>query len=258
MRTPIAYLEKAGDEWLDDFVYIARQALIERGYKIIPFDGSDMENSLLNKVFVPEEDLIIGSVEATIAYFNKCGIAIPKSISYPDELKKYLGRNIIETTFGELGDDYPYFVKPSNQVKLFTGDVVEKKEHLGYLIDSGAKKDTPVFKSTLIDFASEYRCFITNGEIKGIQYYQGDFKLYPDTFIIQGMVDAYTDCPSAYTLDVGVVKVMSNNGKFIYHYTTLVEVNDMWAIGSYGFNGKDYVLMCARRMKEIINISNNK
>lgn len=243
MRTPVAYLEKAGNEWLDDFVYIARQPLIERGYKIIAFDGCDMENTLLNKVIVPEEDVIIGSVEATIAYFKECNIEVPKPLGYPESLKNFLGRTIIETTFGELGDDYPYFVKPSGQVKLFTGDVVEKKEHLGYLIDSGAKPETPVFKSTLINFISEFRCFVTNGQLKGIQYYLGDFTEFPDTTDIARMIAAYRDCPSAYTLDVGI----GEDGK-----TYLVEVNDMWAIGSYGFNGKDYALMCARRMKEIV------
>lgn len=255
MRTPIAYLEKAGDEWLDDFVYIARQPLIERGYKIIPFDGSDMENTLLNKMLVPEEDVIIGSVEATVAYFNECGIDIPKPLGYPESLKPYLGRDIIETTFGELGNDYPYFVKPSGQVKLFTGDVISKPIHLEYLVLSGAKPETPVFKSTLVDFKCEYRCFVTNGEVRGIQYYQGDFNIYPDTHVIKDMVNSYKDCSSAYTLDVGVVFVPSKDGKHIYHVTALVEVNDMWAIGSYGFNGSDYALMCARRMKEIVRLN---
>lgn len=252
MRKPKAYLEKAGGEWLDDFVYISRQPLIERGYDIVAFDGSDMENTLLNKMIVPHEDIIIGSVEATVAFFNYCNIEVPKAISYPESLKPYLGRDIIETTFGELtSEGYPYFVKPSSQIKLFTGDVVSHDEHLGYLVLSGAKPETEVYKSTLIDFVSEYRCFVTNGVVRGIQYYQGDFKIYPDPYVIQNMVNDYKDCPSAYTLDVGVVLNKTKDGKYIYHHTMLVEVNDMWAIGSYGFNGNDYALMCARRMKEI-------
>jgi hypothetical protein len=57
------------------------------------------------------------------------------------------------------------------------------------------------------------------------------------------MVEAYKNCPSAYTLDVGLIA----SGE-----TVLVEVNDMWAIGSYGLDGRDYALLCARRMKEIM------
>jgi hypothetical protein len=244
MAKPNAYLEKAGDEWLDDFVYISKQALIERGYKVIPFDGSDMENTLLNKSFNVDEDLIIGSVQATEAYFRINNISIPKSLSYPKSLKKYLGRDIVETTFGELDNNFPYFVKPSGQVKLFTGGVIESKTHLGYLETfDKCKADTKVFKSEVMEFVSEFRCFVLSGELKGIQYYLGDFTVFPDVNRIARMIASYNDCPSAYTLDVGV----SNDGK-----TYLVEVNDMWAIGSYGFNSKDYVLACARRMKEII------
>ena len=56
------------------------------------------------------------------------------------------------------------------------------------------------------------------------------------------MVKDYTSSPVAYTLDVGVTA----DGD-----TILVEVNDMWAIGSYGFDAKMYALMCVRRMKEL-------
>lgn len=258
MRKPIAFLEKAGDEWLDDFVYIARQPLIERGYDIVAFDGSDMENTLLNKRINPETDLIVGSVEATVAWFNECGIEVPKALGYPDSLRPYLGREIIDTTFGDLDNDFPYFVKPSTQVKLFTGDVVSKKEHLGYLRDSGAVDSTPLHKSTLINFLSEYRCFVMSGQLKGIQFYKGDFRILPDVKEIIKMIGDYYNsgkAPSCFTLDVGVVRKMPTSPLVNVQQTRLVEVNDFWAIGSYGFNGKDYALMCARRMKEIYNNS---
>ena len=63
--------------------------------------------------------------------------------------------------------------------------------------------------------------------------------------IVNEMVDVFeksTEAPSAYTLDVGITKE---------GLTLLVEVNDMWAIGSYGLDGDTYALLCARRMKEI-------
>jgi len=51
--------------------------------------------------------------------------------------------------------------------------------------------------------------------------------------VLKYMTDReYKESPVAYTLDVGV-----NNGQ-----TSLVEVNDMWAIGSYGFDSKIYAL----------------
>ena len=56
------------------------------------------------------------------------------------------------------------------------------------------------------------------------------------------MISKYTESPVSYTLDVGVIK----SGE-----TALVEVNDMWAIGSYGFDAKTYVRMSIDRFMEI-------
>ena len=247
MRKPRAYLEKAGSEWLDDFVYISRDPLIRRGYDIIAFDGSDMENTLLNKVINTDEDIIIGSVEATVEFFKYCNVEIPKSISYPESLKTYLGREIVEMDFRDLNSNhYPCFVKPANQIKLFTGDVVSHDDHIGYLVLSGAKPETKIIKSTLIDFISEYRCFVTRGDLKGMKHYLGDFEIFPNMEIVHEMISEFeksNEAPWAYTIDVGV----TNNG-----LTLLVEVNDMWAIGSYGLDGDTYALLCARRMKQIL------
>ena len=60
--------------------------------------------------------------------------------------------------------------------------------------------------------------------------------------MIEDMISSYKSSNCAYTLDVGVMEHGS---------TVLIEVNDMWAIGSYGMNAKDYTLACVRRMREI-------
>ena len=86
--------------------------------------------------------------------------------------------------------------------------------------------------------------------MRGIQFYQGDFKILPDDEKIEEMIRSWKDCPVAYTLDVGVADIPRNRG---HNNTILVEVNDMWAIGSYGFDSKEYSLMCVRRMRQIIN-----
>ena len=240
-----AYLEQINNDWLDDFVYISKYPLIEfHERKIIPFDGEDL--SSLEKLNInPKEDICIGSVEACTKFFELCNVPVPKAISYPEELKKYLGRDIIKTTFGQLGEDYPYFIKPSEDIKLFTGDVITKDYHKQLLKDFyNCTDSTPVFKSPIIDFVSEYRVFVSNGKIYGIKHYKGDFTKFIDPNVVKRMVDAYKDCPSAYTLDVGLT---------VLGETLLVEVNDMWAIGSYGLDGKTYALLCVRRMKEILN-----
>lgn len=242
-----AYLEQIDKEWLDDFVYISKYPLIEfHERKIIPFDGEDL--SCLKKLNInPKEDICIGSVEACTKFFELCNVPVPKAISYPEELKRYLGRDIITTTFGELGNDYPYFIKPSEEIKLFTGDVIINDHHKQLLKEFyNCTDSTPIFKSSVITFVSEYRVFVSNGKIYGIKHYKGDFNKFIDPNVVKRMVDTYKDCPSAYTLDVGLT---------LLGETLLVEVNDMWAIGSYGLDGKTYALLCVRRMKEILNQS---
>lgn len=240
-----AFLEQVAKDWFDEFVYITKYQFELNGMTVIPFDGLNLPASLMKYDIDPKTDICIGSVEATNEFFKLCGVESPKSISYPKELKNYLGRNIIETTYGELGDDYPYFVKPAEDIKLFTGDTVLNDRHKRDLGSYGSCKDsTKVFKSEIVNFQSEYRVFASLGEIRGIRHYRGNPLILFDPSIITDMVNSYKDCPSAYTLDIGV----TDKGE-----TLLVEVNDMWAISSYGLEPKVYALLCHRRMREILN-----
>lgn len=239
-----AFLEQIDKQWLDDFVYISRYPLIERDYEIIPFNGEDIDTCFSKHEIDPKEDICIGSVEATTKFFEKCGVSTPKYLGYPESLKKFLGRGIIKTTFDKLGNDYPYFIKPSDDVKLFTGDIIKSdKDRSMFIHWKFCNDNTPVYKSEYVNFTTEYRVFVSYGKIWGIKHYRGDFKKFIDVSIVEEMIEAYKDCPSAFTLDVG----LTDDGR-----TLLVEVNDMWAIGSYGLNGRIYALLCARRMREIL------
>lgn len=239
----LAFLEQLNGEWLDDFVYLSRYPLIEMGYEIAPFNGE--YTGCFNKYDIDRNnDICIGSVEATVKFFELCGVSVPKYIGYPESLKEFLGRDIIRTMFDKLDDSYPYFIKPADDVKLFTGDIIKSDKDKKLFLEFGfCKLDTPVYKSEAVDFISEYRAFVSKGEIRGIKHYRGDFKKFIDIDAVHRMVDAYKDCPSAFTLDVG----LTSDGR-----TLLVEVNDMWAIGSYGLDGRIYALLCVRRMKEIL------
>lgn len=242
-----AFLEKIGGEWLDDFVYMSKQPLLERELEVIEFDGDDMENTLLNQSLNIETDILIGSVQATVKFFEACGIETPKYLGYPLELKKWFGRNITSMYGSDLKKlEKPYFVKPKTDVKLFTGEVISSDFQLDFLREHyGLRDDTEVFVSSVVDIKSEYRCFVRDGDLKGIQYYSGDFTEYPNTLTISEMIcelEKVDNVPCAYTLDVGVTE----DGR-----TILIEMNDMWAIGSYGHNAREYVLACIRRMNEI-------
>lgn len=233
-----AFLEQTDtNEWFEDFVYNSKFTLEQRGFEIVPFIG---------KVNVPVDkkyDIIFASVQATEDFFNKCGIKIPEYLGYPDSLKKYLHRNIKKIFVKDI-DVYPIFIKPAENIKEFTGELLEEESSLDFMKKyMEVKDDTLVYASEPIEFISEYRCFIHHNELKGIHYYQGDYKKYIDADIVENMIKDYKDSPIAYTLDVGVTKFG----------TSLVEINDMWSIGSYGFDYKQYVNMCIDRMFEIKN-----
>lgn len=239
-----AFLEKNDGEWLDDFVYMSRAPLYNMGVEIIPFDGVNL-NGFFEKYSFNKKDILIGSVEATARFFEACGVEVPKYLGYPDSLKDFYNRKIDKTTLSEYGNDYPFFIKPAEDVKMFTGALIESESSLKFLTDyCGLTDNTLLYISEPVKFVSEYRCFVHKGELKGIQHYLGDFTVYPEPIVIKHMIKAYDESPIAYTLDVGVL----DTGE-----TTLVEVNDMWAIGSYGFDSKIYVRMCIDRMMEIFN-----
>jgi hypothetical protein len=243
-----AYLEQAGGEWLDDFVYMSKEPLKMLGFEIRAFDGDDMENTLTCYPLDINRDVIIGSVGATMEFFKGCGIETPKYLGYPKELRLYLSREIRECQMGDLFQglyQYPYFIKPKNDVKLFTGFVAESIKDLKYLEETETNyvDDTEVYITAVLpEIASEYRCFVHEDKLVGIQHYLGDFKIFPSIHMIEDMISSYKSSNCAYTLDVGVMEHGS---------TVLIEVNDMWAIGSYGMNAKDYTLACVRRMREI-------
>lgn len=96
----------------------------------------------------------------------------------------------------------------------------------------------PMYKHTLpngkylvsekIDMICEYRCFVYNNQLRGIQYYSGDFTQFLDVAFVKRCMKTYEqDAPIAYTLDVGV---NDHDGTFV------IEVHDFWSCGLYGFS----------------------
>lgn len=239
-------MEKINKDWLDDFVFMSQFPLRDMGYELKPVDttfGFTLTNPNIN------EDIFIGSVDATEQFFAECDVETPKYIGYPESLisnPSIMRRGVSKVMVKDLSQyDYPYFVKPSTQVKLFTGDVIENDSQMKIFRDYyDVVDETELYKCDVVDFLSEYRCFVHRGVLKGLEHYRGDFKLFPSIPTIEYMISEFTDAPVAYSLDVG----LTPDGE-----TLLVEVNDMWALGSYGFDAEIYTKMVIDRFKEIAN-----
>jgi hypothetical protein len=184
----------------------------------------------------PRDLVPVGSVEFVTEFCNMKGIAVPGNISYPEELRRFLGREIWSDTYGNV--DSNLFVKPQ-QTKVFTGAIKES-------IDETVNDAEPVWVSTPVQFTSEYRFYIIDKEIAGYSRYDpGDNDdIEPDVTVVEQMVAAYATQPIAYSIDVGI-----HNGD-----TILIEVNDGWSLGYYPWGSmteQRYIELIRKRWQEI-------
>ena len=112
--------------------------------------------------------------------------------------------------------------------------------------------------SSLVNILSEYRVFIYQDMILGIQYYNGDFMVMPDTRSIKNMVDLYVwdygygNAPVAWTLDVAVI-----NTEF-GQQTAVIECHEFFSCGLYGFTSPRLPFMFSRTWYDILKRINQR
>lgn len=247
-----AFLEKNEfKDYLDDFVYISKYELMNRGIEVVDFDGTDLKN--LERKAPVRGDICIGSVQACERFFELVGInrELYKYIGFPKELFPFYKRHIGVTDKLPEVFDKPFFIKPRVGVKSFTGCVVDSAARLEFV-----KKYCPditgcddMYITDTLDIVSEYRCFVSRIDLVGIQWYAGDFTVMLDAKMIEEIkscIERYLMSPIAYTLDFGILR----DGSLV-----LIEINDMWAIGSYGLSAKIYVDSTMRRFNELYRVS---
>jgi hypothetical protein len=178
----------------------------------------------------------VGSVEFVKKYCLLNDITLPDNISYPDELTRFLNRDVWSGVYGEVKENQ--FCKPKN-TKCFTGGI--KKD-----IEEVVSPEEPVWISDKVSFSSEWRFYILNKKILGYSRYDsGDNEAQPNVKMVEEMISLYLSSPVGYSIDVGWV-----DGK-----TTLVEVNDGWSLGYYrwgNMKGEDYIKLITERWKEIV------
>jgi hypothetical protein len=201
-----------------------------------------------------ETTLVHGWVNVVHKALKQIGVPIPPPLDYPEELFGFLGREIRMTTLGEVHKAFiedeakpehikPVFIKPIAH-KMFTGHTIERFRDLAET--SNVDMTMPVWVSGIVDFVSEYRCFVHEGALLGIHRYYGDNWILPDKNTVIQMIKAYQGCrnvPVAYGLDVGVTR----EGK-----TLLVEVNDQYALGNYALGSLPYAEATVARWEQMV------
>lgn len=219
--------------------YTAYQGFCALG--IMPKFYSD-ENELEN---CRPNDLIVGRVSTIVKRLSVLGIKIDE-YDYPEELTQYLGRSVWNDTLDSImnsEDKWPVFVKPVRD-KAFVGFILRKEEDLPRLYR--ATQTEPVLCSELVNFLSEWRVFVRYGDVVDVRPYSGDWKKIYDPATIESAVNDFTSAPAGYAIDFGV----TDKGE-----TRLIEVNDGFALGTYGIDPIQYAKLLSARWSELLNIT---
>ena len=190
------------------------------------------------------DDLIVAGVSVTKRRLAAYGVLVPE-YDYPEELKDLLGRNVwTDTLEGVLSkpETWPVFVKPVRD-KAFVGFVLRKETDVPRLRDT--RRDEPVLCSEIVDFRREWRVFVRYGNVLDVRPYGGDWHYQYDSDVIDRAVARYVNAPAGYAMDFGV----TGTGQ-----TLLVEVNDGFALGSYGIDPVEYARLLSARWCELVGI----
>ena len=171
----------------------------------------------------------IGSVEFVTSWFKRFHDHTPKPINIPDELNvpAYTKRPVVNGTHMDI-EDLPHgkwFVKSMDKIKGLA-EMLKIDDTHSWSIPAGNYQ-----MSEEIDIAGEWRVFVYQGEIVGVQNYCGDFMEFPNMPTVASMIRDYKSAPVAYTLDVGV--------RYGFHDTFIIEVHDFFSCGLYGFANHD-------------------
>ena len=231
-------LQKINGEIKHDFVLTAMHAMEyynwknRSNYKCVKIDISDIEN-LSPSLY--QESIPIGSIEfVTLFYKHVFNKDMPKPINVPTQLFKYSNREIgnfhlQDESFNDnvllnKNFDERVFLKSNDIIKHPSNGFYYKKD----LINISDINNCQISNIIKNDNFTEYRCFVYKNELVGIQYYCGNFRIFPNLNIIDSMINDYSIyAPISYTLDIGTY---SNEDAFV------IECHNFYSCGLYGFN----------------------
>lgn len=243
-----AYIQEYGNHKIEPEHSDLKTVLESRGVDCTLFTAKRL---LRNQLPTDRQTLIAGDHATISTVLKKLGIQLSTSC-YPQSLKKYLKRNIRETTLQKLmmqknEEPLNIFIKPKSKTKLFTGFVLYSQHDL-FRLDNFSKY-TELYYLPALKWVSEYRIFVSKSQIVGIRHYSGDENIKPDMNLVKNVVDDFENSDErteGYGIDFGILK----NGE-----TALVEWNDGFALGSYHLDKEIYTDLILNRWEEILKTS---
>lgn len=238
MRT--VYIQKQGHRIASENGFAAALGFAQMGYKIVEADESVAYKGLAEDSFA----IAVGGINFVRGAFNHLGIAQPEIDNPHIHLPEYLGRDVCEVTWAEVEQIsvFPFFIKPLEDHKLFTGYVVKTPQELLHA-KLRVKPESKIVLSECVEFVTEYRCFVLEEKLVGCKNYAGDFRVLPDFDVIEQAILDYSASPVGYSIDFGV----TSDGR-----TLLIEMNDGFGLSAYGLNKIIYCKILEARWDEIM------
>jgi hypothetical protein len=190
------------------------------------------------------ESLIVGGIGNVRKRLEKFGVERPSNeIDYPKELEKYLRRKVWVSTIEEIFRDeqkWNIFIKPKKETKKFVGKVVKDYKDFIGIVDND--NPTQIWCSEIVNFKTEWRCFIRYGEILDVRQYKGVWDSKIDLSVIKNAIKDFESSPASYALDFGI----DENDTM-----KLVEINDGHSLGTYGISPTNYAKFLSARWSEL-------
>lgn len=235
-----ALIQKRQREFTSVNTCAAYLGLQERGYEIDFFEVEELADINLSDL-----PLVVAGVPVIQKVFKRWQIDLPELESIPSCLSAYAGRKVWSETLGQvrqridLGE--AVFIKPvASQLKSFTGHVIHNYRDLA--ITAGLPATQVVVCSSPVEMLAEYRVYVVHGQIIGCKHYYGDYRKTPDFSQIDQAIKAYNSAPHAYAIDFAVTAA---------NQTILIEVNDAYALGSYGLHPMLYAGLLETRWLQL-------
>ncbi len=238
----IALIQKRAGEIATTNGHCAYIGFRERGQEIRFFEGTAFDELELTR-----EMLVVGGVPIIQKALEKLGVPFPSLPSLPQSLGHYARRRIWEACLKDVRElvdsGRDVFIKPAaNKLKQFPGHVIRNYGDLA--VTAGFDDDTTVVCADVLEMVSEYRVYVTNKTVVGCRHYWGDFRKFPDFSVIDSAIAAFEEAPHGYAIDFAVL----SNGE-----TALIEVNDGFALGSYGLQPMLYAALLEARWSELLD-----
>jgi hypothetical protein len=236
------WIERRNNEFSDDSMFAAWMGFRWRG-QIIQFYPKPQ------KIDYKPGDVVVGDLQSVNYMLKKLEVPIP-NMYIPEGLEEFAGRKIEQCTVGDVlvkcnSQNIKMFMKPVT-TKEFPAQVVEPNSCLITFPEQNLGSSLNCWCSDIVNFVSEYRVFMKNAEPLGCHIYLGDWKKQLDWSVIDKAVDILKpkQTPSGWSLDWGV----TDDGR-----TLLIEANDGFSLGHYGFDCIEYSQLLHRRWNELVN-----